>query len=40
MTIVKAIFALILALGAFTSTVNTFGGELRADGPKCLPCNN
>jgi hypothetical protein len=38
MTIVKAIFALILALGAITSTVNTFGGELRAAPPTCLPC--
>ena len=39
MTIVKAIFALILALGAFTSTVNTFAGQV--DGiPKCFPCNN
>ncbi len=40
MTLVKAIFALILALGAFTSTVNTFGGELRAAPPTCLPCDN
>jgi len=39
MTIVKAIFALILALGAFTSTVRTVGGQL--DGlPKCFPCSN
>ena len=39
MTIVKAIFALILALGAFTSTVNTFAGQV--DGiPKCFPCDN
>ena len=39
MTLVKAIFALILALGAFTTTVSTFGGQV--DGlPKCFPCNN
>ena len=39
MTIAKAIFALILALGAFTSTVNTFGGQLREAPPTCLPCS-
>jgi hypothetical protein len=38
MTIVKAIFALILALSAITSTVNTFGGV--TDPPKCFPCQN
>jgi len=37
MTLVKAIFALILALGAFTSTVNTFSGQLDVT-PKCIAC--
>lgn len=37
MTLVKAIFALILALGAFTSTVSTFSGQVDVT-PKCLPC--
>ncbi len=40
MTLVKAIFALILALGAFTSTVNTFAGQTVSDPPRCFPCNN
>jgi hypothetical protein len=39
MTLVKAIFALILALGAFTSTVNTFSGHVDVT-PKCFPCDN
>ena len=39
MTFVKAIFALILALGAITSTVNTFGGQVDS-WPKCMPCGN
>ena len=39
MTLVKAIFALILALGAFTSTVNTFSGHVDVI-PKCISCNN
>ncbi len=37
MTLVKAILAMVLALGALTTTLTTFGTQLD-DTPKCLPC--
>ncbi len=39
MALVKAIFALILALGAITGTVNTVSGQLDSV-PRCFPCSN
>jgi len=39
MTLVKAILATILALGAFASTLSTVGTQL--DPPtRCMPCSN
>jgi hypothetical protein len=37
MTLVKAILAMVLALGALTTTFSTFGTQLDGD-PKCMPC--
>ena len=39
MTLMKAILAIILALGAFTTTFSSFGTQV--DGiPKCFPCDH
>jgi hypothetical protein len=39
MTLVKAILAVVLALGALTTTFSAFGTQLDGD-PRCVPCSN
>lgn len=39
MTLVKAILAMVLALGALTTTFSTFGTQTDTE-PRCFPCSN
>jgi hypothetical protein len=38
MTLIKAILAMVLALGALTTTLST-SGHVDDNPPKCLPCS-